>query len=223
MPHAVTVSTTRSPLGAATSRAPWCPGSPEVLLGEDVRGVEAPRCGHLHVQLLEGHRAVAVVGDAGVAPFPHDLVVGMGAGRGEVAADADAGSLRCDGHGVDLFLLVVGGAGRCWCGVCRRRWCCPAAVLRPLPRGEVAEPKSGPAVVRSFCPVARFATAGPAAGSVLPDRPGRVPSYPGPDDRHKPTERRSASPTTTQGCRTYSPMMGILRLAPHSSHASWLN
>ena len=28
----------------------------------------------------------------------------MGAGGGEVAADADADSLRCDGHGVDLFL-----------------------------------------------------------------------------------------------------------------------
>ena len=35
------------------------------------------RGGELHVELLEGDRAVAEVGDAGVAPLPRDLVVGV--------------------------------------------------------------------------------------------------------------------------------------------------
>ena len=35
----------------------------------------------LDVELLEGDRAVPVVRDAGVAPLPHDLVVGVDARR----------------------------------------------------------------------------------------------------------------------------------------------
>jgi hypothetical protein len=42
--------------------------------------------GHLDVELLEGHRAVAEVRDARVAPLPGDLVVGMTIVGGEVAA-----------------------------------------------------------------------------------------------------------------------------------------
>ena len=71
MPQAVMVSTTRSatclqrrlPLGRAER-------APEVLLGDDVGGVERPADGELDAELLEGDRAVAVVGDAGVAPLP---------------------------------------------------------------------------------------------------------------------------------------------------------
>ena len=39
-------------------------GAAEVLLGEDVGGVEAPRDGNLDLELLEGDASVAVVGDA---------------------------------------------------------------------------------------------------------------------------------------------------------------
>ncbi len=53
---------------------------PEVLLRQDVGGVDAPTLGHLDAQLLEGHRPVAVVGDAGVAPLPAHLVIGVDAG-----------------------------------------------------------------------------------------------------------------------------------------------
>ena len=45
------------PLGGAE-------GSPEVLLGEDVRGVDRPGGRHLDAELLERDRAVPVVGDA---------------------------------------------------------------------------------------------------------------------------------------------------------------
>src|SRR5438552_11430190 len=72
----------------------------EVLLGDDVRGVQRPADGELDLALLEGHRAVPVVRDAGVAPLPRELVVGMDPLGGEVAADADAGAdvLRSQCH-----------------------------------------------------------------------------------------------------------------------------
>jgi len=79
-------------------------GPPEVLLGEDVGGVQAPTRGNLDVGLLEGDRSVAEVGDPGVALFPIGLVVGMDLGRGEVTADPDPDSLRCDGHEAVLSL-----------------------------------------------------------------------------------------------------------------------
>src|SRR4051812_35665266 len=70
----------------------------EVLLGQDVGGVEAPAGRHLDPELLEGDRSVSEVGDAGVAPLPGDLVVGMHALGCEMAADADPHALGCDGH-----------------------------------------------------------------------------------------------------------------------------
>src|SRR6202035_5276467 len=70
----------------------------EILLGEDVGGVQAPGGGDLDVELLEGDTAVAVVGDARVAPLPHELVVGMDPFGGEVPPNADSGPLRGDCH-----------------------------------------------------------------------------------------------------------------------------
>ena len=78
----------------------------EVLLRQDVGGVHAPGLGHLDAELLEGHRAVAEVRDARVAPLPLDLVVGVDALGGEVAADADLGSLGGDGHGAEVLLVA---------------------------------------------------------------------------------------------------------------------
>jgi hypothetical protein len=73
-------------------------GAPEVLLGDDVGGVDRPGGGELDPELLEGDRAVLVVGDATVSSLPLDLVVGVHALGGEVAADADAGLLRGKCH-----------------------------------------------------------------------------------------------------------------------------
>ena len=56
-------------------------GAAEVLLGDDVGGVQRPRRRELDAELLEGDRAVLEVGDAGVAPLPGDLVVGVDARR----------------------------------------------------------------------------------------------------------------------------------------------
>src|SRR5690606_17078053 len=75
---------------------------PEVLLGDDVGGVEGPRGGELHPELLEGHRAVAVVGDAGIPPLPLHPGVGVLAAGGEVATDTDAYLLGCEGHGAPI-------------------------------------------------------------------------------------------------------------------------
>ena len=60
----------RLPLGRAE-------GAPEVLLGQDVGGVDAPGRGHLDPELLEGDRPGGVVGDPGVAPLPGHGVVGV--------------------------------------------------------------------------------------------------------------------------------------------------
>ena len=60
----------RLPLGRAE-------GAPEVLLGDDVRGVQRPGGRELDPELLEGDRAVTEVRDAGVAPLPVHLVVGV--------------------------------------------------------------------------------------------------------------------------------------------------
>jgi hypothetical protein len=72
--------------------------APEVLLGQDVGGVQGPGGGDLDGELLEGHGAVSVVGDARVAPLPDDLVVGMDPIGGEVTPDADGGPLRGNCH-----------------------------------------------------------------------------------------------------------------------------
>jgi hypothetical protein len=82
-------------------------GSPEVLLGEDVRCIEAPPLGNLDIELLEGDRTVTVIGDPGVASLPDHLVVGVDAGGSEVAPDTDADALGGNGHAVDLFLSLL--------------------------------------------------------------------------------------------------------------------
>ena len=78
----------------------------EVLLSEDVRGVERPGGGHLDVELLEGDRAVAEVRDARVAAIPDDLVVGVTVVGGEESTKSNSESLRCDGH-FSLFSLRI--------------------------------------------------------------------------------------------------------------------
>ena len=60
----------RLPLGRAERAA-------EVLLGDDVRGVQRPRRRELDVGLEEGVAAVLEVRDARVAPLPLDGVVGV--------------------------------------------------------------------------------------------------------------------------------------------------
>ncbi len=82
-------------------------GPAEVLLGEDVGGVDAPGLGHLDAQLLEGDGAVAVVRDARVTALPAHLVVGVDALGGEVPADADPESLGCDCHVLSPVVLGV--------------------------------------------------------------------------------------------------------------------
>ena len=84
------------PLGAAQ-------GPPKILLGQDVGRVHAPRGRHLDPELLEGDRPVLEVGDAGVAPLPGQLVVGVHPLGGEVATNADAQALGSDGHGKSLL------------------------------------------------------------------------------------------------------------------------
>jgi hypothetical protein len=81
--------------------------APEVLLGDDVGGVDRPVRRDLDAELLEGDRPVLPVGDAGVAPVPGDLVVGVDAGGREVPADADARLLRGQCHGTLLCVSRV--------------------------------------------------------------------------------------------------------------------
>ncbi len=66
---------------------------PEVLLGQDVGGVDTPPRRHLHPELLEGHGTGEVVGDPGVTPLPPDGVEGIGPRRREVSVDSNPDSL----------------------------------------------------------------------------------------------------------------------------------
>ena len=98
-PQVLIVSTTRSATCLSDhSRSAVPEGPPEVLLGEDVRGVQAPRGGHLDAELLEGHRPVAVVGDPRIASLPDDLVIRVDTRLGEVSTNAERRPLRSDGH-----------------------------------------------------------------------------------------------------------------------------
>src|SRR5262245_5565199 len=74
--------------------------SPEVLLGDDVGRVLRPPRGELDVGLLEGDGAIPEVGDAGVSPCPHHIVVRVDPLGGEVPADTDTRLLRGNGHAV---------------------------------------------------------------------------------------------------------------------------
>ena len=86
-------------------------GPPEVLLGQDVGGVEAPGFRDLDSQLFEGNEPVPVVGDPRIAAFPAHLVVGVHTLGGEVAADADSDALGGDGHGPCTPLVRSSGPG----------------------------------------------------------------------------------------------------------------
>ena len=70
----------------------------EVLLGDDVGGVQRPAHGELDPGLLEGDRAVLPVRDAGIPALPHDLVVGVDARRREQAAQANRESFGRQRH-----------------------------------------------------------------------------------------------------------------------------
>ena len=94
----------------------------EVLLGDDVRGVERPVDRELDIDLLEGHRAVAVVRDAGVAPLPLHQVVGVHAFGGEAAANADRRLFGGQSHGCSP-------PGR---NLCRRRQRLPRSALESV-------------------------------------------------------------------------------------------
>ena len=115
-------------------------GAAEVLLGDDVGGVQRPRGGELHAELLEGDRPVPEVGDPRVAVLPRQLVVGVDPFGGEVAADADAGLLRCECHGVGPSLGVVVVCGR-WgeaSGGPLDRNLCPPVVVTTRSCGRIA-------------------------------------------------------------------------------------
>ena len=73
-------------------------GAAEVLLSDDVGGVERPSKRELDAELLESNLAGLPVGDASVATFPLDLVKRVGVGVCVVPTDADAGLFRCQGH-----------------------------------------------------------------------------------------------------------------------------
>ena len=81
-------------------------GATEVLLGEDVRGVQAPRRRDFDADLLEGDLTGLPIGDTTVTTVPGDLVVGVHAFGGEVPPDADAGALRSDCHEEELPFAV---------------------------------------------------------------------------------------------------------------------
>ena len=70
----------------------------EVLLSDDVRRVERPRCRNLDVALLEGNRPVFPVRDARVAALPNNGVVRVHAGVGEMTADPNGQPIRCERH-----------------------------------------------------------------------------------------------------------------------------
>ena len=69
-------------------------GAAEVLLGDDVGGVQRPGDGELDAELLEGDRSVFPVADPRIAAFPLHLLVRMGARRREVAGDPDGETFR---------------------------------------------------------------------------------------------------------------------------------
>ena len=71
-------------------------GSAEILLGNDVGGIERPANWELDAELLKRNSAVFPVVDARIALFPDHLVVGVHTRSGEFAADADGETLWCE-------------------------------------------------------------------------------------------------------------------------------
>ena len=73
--------------------------SAEVLLGKNVGCILRPVGGNLDAELFEGDRAVAVVGQASVAPFPRDVVVRIASHGREPSSHPETGVLWSDRHG----------------------------------------------------------------------------------------------------------------------------
>ena len=82
-------------------------GSTEILLSEDVGGVDAPRRRNLDTQLLECDGAVAIVRNSRITTLPDDLVIGVYTLGGEVALNADSRSLWCDCHVLNSLFVVL--------------------------------------------------------------------------------------------------------------------
>ena len=95
-----------------------------------LRGVQRPGDRELDAGLLEGDRAVLPVGDPGVAPLPHHLVVGIDTRRREEPAEADAG--RSGASDRNLFNLRRVGSDEAMRGTRRRSliWWSPSRIAR---------------------------------------------------------------------------------------------
>ena len=145
MPQAVSVSTTRSATCLSDLSRSSVPSVPRkyfcarmlVAFRLQVSGTSTP-------ELLEGHRAVPVVGDAGVAPLPARPRRRGGRPGGEVAPDADLGSAGERWPWCWVPCVLPSGSGVCtdWClCACRRRRSRPASpqdvVVHPPPRHEM--------------------------------------------------------------------------------------
>ena len=161
--------------------------------------------GELHVELLEGDRAVAEVGDPGVAPLPRELVVGVDPVGGEVAADADAGLLGCECHGGPS----LGGRSCCWWGggegVAPTRNLCLLTT-----RSCASYPKRGPRATRcrnelQHCNYGRVKTLG--AGPRRVSQGGEQ----GPQ-RSRPAHHRRESTTHHSGSITPRPRARLCNL-----------
>ena len=104
MPHVVMVSATRSMTCFSDDSRSGVPSVPRkyfwvtmlVALSDQVVGNSTPSCS----KATDPSRKLVM---RGVAPLPRDLVVGVHALGGEVAADADAGLLGGHGHGGALL------------------------------------------------------------------------------------------------------------------------
>ncbi len=99
---------------------------PEVLGGDDGRGVQAPEVRELHALLLEDRLAALPVRLDDVATFPGDRVVRVDAGRGEHPVDRQADAL--DSRAVALGPATPG-AGRGLGHIC----CFPSSCGRLAP------------------------------------------------------------------------------------------
>ncbi|CAB4824380.1 unannotated protein [freshwater metagenome] len=76
----------------------------EVLLSNDIGGVQRPPNRKFNVELLEGNRTVLPVADASVPSLPHDLVIRVRTRGGEMPPNTDPELLRRNRHAVLPFV-----------------------------------------------------------------------------------------------------------------------